>query len=166
RMQWRKTRASAHAPGQRVPGRRHEDRLSEDADHDPRRRPPRARRRRGRRIDERITRGEAQGGLRRRGRELRSREAARGPRAGNGYAQDLHDFRLTSHGTALIDAYNLVRADLTAVGGPADGLVWDCVVQEIDIRTGLVLYEWHSLDHVPITDSYRRPQKDKLYDYF
>ena len=87
-------------------------------------------------------------------------------RAGNGYAQDLHDFRLTSHGTALIDAYNLIRADLSPVGGPADGLVWDCVLQEIDLKTGLVLFEWHSLDHVPITDSYRRAQKDKLYDYF
>jgi hypothetical protein len=87
-------------------------------------------------------------------------------RAGNGYAEDLHEFLLTARGTALIDAYNPVRADLTAVGAPADGLVWDCVVQEIDIKTGLVLYEWHSLDHVPITDSYRRPQKDKLYDYF
>ena len=87
-------------------------------------------------------------------------------RAGNGYVEDLHEFLLTSHGTALIDAYNPVSVDLTAVGGPADGLVWDCVVQEIDIKTGLVLYEWHSLDHVPITDSHRRPEKDKLYDYF
>jgi hypothetical protein len=86
--------------------------------------------------------------------------------AGNGYAQDLHEFRLTSRGTAQIDAYNLVRADLTRVGGPADGLVWDCVVQEIDIKTGLVLFEWHSLDHVPVTESYRVPKKDKLYDYF
>jgi hypothetical protein len=87
-------------------------------------------------------------------------------RAGNGFAQDLHEFVLTDHGTALIDAYNPVTADLTAVGGPRDGLVWDCVVQEIDVKTGLVLFEWHSLDHVPITDSYRRAPKDKLYDYF
>jgi arylsulfotransferase ASST len=87
-------------------------------------------------------------------------------RAGNGYAQDLHEFRLTPRGTAQIDAYNLVRADLTKVGGSADGLVWDCVVQEVDLKTGLVLFEWHSLDHVPIADSYRPAKKDKLYDYF
>jgi outer membrane protein assembly factor BamB len=86
-------------------------------------------------------------------------------RAGNGYAEDLHDFRLTSHGTALIDAYNPVSADLSAIGGPADGLVWDCVVQEIDLKTGLVLFEWHSLDHVPITESYRPPRKQP-FDYF
>jgi hypothetical protein len=87
-------------------------------------------------------------------------------RAGNGYLQDLHEFRLTSRGTAQIDAFNPVGADLTSVGGPADGIVWDCVVQEIDIKTGLVLFEWHSLDHVPIGDSYRRPNRDKPYDYF
>ena len=30
----------------------------------------------------------------------------------------------------------------------------DPVVQEIDIKTGLVLFEWHALDHVPITESF------------
>ena len=30
----------------------------------------------------------------------------------------------------------------------------DSVVQEIDIKTGLVLYQWDSLDHVPLADSY------------
>ncbi|HKP90505.1 MAG TPA: arylsulfotransferase family protein [Thermoleophilaceae bacterium] len=87
-------------------------------------------------------------------------------RTGNGYDQDLHEFVLTDRGTALIDAYNPVTADLSGVGGPRDGLVWDCVVQEVDVKTGVVLFEWHSLDHVPITDSYRRAPKDKLYDYF
>ncbi|MEA2351023.1 MAG: hypothetical protein QOG86_1964 [Thermoleophilaceae bacterium] len=87
-------------------------------------------------------------------------------RAGNGLAQDLHEFQLTSHGTALIDAYNPVTLDLTKYGGPPDGLVWDCVVQEVDVKTGLVLFEWHSLDHVPIADSYRHPEQGKLFDYF
>ena len=30
----------------------------------------------------------------------------------------------------------------------------DSVVQEIDIPTGLVLFQWDSLDHVPLTDTY------------
>ena len=29
----------------------------------------------------------------------------------------------------------------------------DSVVQEIDIPTGLVLFQWDSLDHVPLTDT-------------
>jgi hypothetical protein len=27
----------------------------------------------------------------------------------------------------------------------------DAVVQEIDIKTGLVLFEWHALDHLPFS---------------
>jgi hypothetical protein len=87
-------------------------------------------------------------------------------RAGNGYEMDLHEFQLTDRGTALIQAYNPVRRDLTAVGGARDGLVFDGVVQEIDVKTGLVLFEWHSLDHVPISHSYTRPKKNVIYDYF
>ena len=37
----------------------------------------------------------------------------------------------------------------------------DSVVQEIDIKTGLVLFEWHALDHVPVTKSFlRRTPRD------
>src|ERR1019366_6442154 len=39
-------------------------------------------------------------------------------------------------------------------GGPADGAVADTLAQEVDLRTGLVRYEWHSLDHVELSDSY------------
>jgi Arylsulfotransferase (ASST) len=87
-------------------------------------------------------------------------------KAGNGYDADFHEFTLTDHDTALIDIYNPVHADLRAVGGPADGVVYDDVVQEIDIKTGLVLFEWHSLGHVPITDSHRRWRRGKPLEYF
>jgi hypothetical protein len=40
------------------------------------------------------------------------------------------------------------------------------VVQEIDIRTGLLLFQWDSLDHVPLSASYVAPDKHKPYDYF
>ena len=33
--------------------------------------------------------------------------------------------------------------------------VVDTVVQEIDIKTGLVLFDWHALDHVPLSESYK-----------
>jgi hypothetical protein len=33
----------------------------------------------------------------------------------------------------------------------------DSVVQEIDIRTGLVLFEWHIMDHVSLRESYFAP---------
>jgi hypothetical protein len=74
--------------------------------------------------------------------------------AGNGLQEDLHELQLTPQGTALITAWKPLYCDLTAVGGHADAAIDDTVMQEIDIRTGLVMYEWDALDHVPLADSY------------
>ena len=45
----------------------------------------------------------------------------------------------------------------------------DGIVQEVDIETGEVLFEWHSLDHVGLEESYYQsvagPQ-DWAFDYF
>jgi hypothetical protein len=74
--------------------------------------------------------------------------------AGNGLAGDLHEFLLTSRGTALLTTYRIANQDLRAVGGSKDGTIQDAMFQEIDIPSGRVLLEWHSLDHIPITESY------------
>jgi hypothetical protein len=76
-------------------------------------------------------------------------------RAGNGYEPDLHAFAITPRGTALFTVYDAIRCNLSAYGGPANGAVADTLVQEIDLRTGLVRFEWHSLDHVTPADSYQ-----------
>jgi hypothetical protein len=73
-------------------------------------------------------------------------------RAGNGYDADHHEFLITPDDTALITVYNGVKMDLTSVGGPADATVFDGIVQEVDIETGEVLFEWHSLDHVELSE--------------
>jgi len=73
--------------------------------------------------------------------------------AGNGYQADGHEFLITPWNTALILAYTTATADLTSIGGPADQTVIDGIVQEIDIRTGQVLFQWNSADHVPYSDS-------------
>jgi hypothetical protein len=88
--------------------------------------------------------------------------------AGNGLAADQHEFALTPQGTALITIYHQVPYDLSSVGGPSDGSVLDGVVQEIDVATGNVLFEWHSLDHVPLSDSYQPvpASSSTPYDYF
>jgi hypothetical protein len=75
-------------------------------------------------------------------------------RAGNGYGPDLHAFDLTSQGTALITVYTAIRCDLRPYGGPAEGAVADALVQEIDVSSGLVRFEWHGLDHIALSDSY------------
>jgi Arylsulfotransferase (ASST) len=77
--------------------------------------------------------------------------------AGNGYGADLHDFRITPENTALLTVFNPVLCNLSAVGGPSGGAVTDSVFQELDLGTGLVRREWHSLDHVGLGDSYSSP---------
>jgi hypothetical protein len=73
-------------------------------------------------------------------------------RGGNGFLPDLHDFQLTGS-RAWVTSYQALHWNLTSVGGLANGIVWDGIVQEIDVKTGLVMFEWHSLDHVPVSDS-------------
>ena len=95
------------------------------------------------------------------------REIAR-VRAGNGYSGDLHEFLITPQDTALLTAYVRARTDLSPIGGPKDGAVWAGVAQEVDIESGAVLFEWHSLEHVSIDESYfKLPKNPKLpFDYF
>lgn len=64
----------------------------------------------------------------------------------NGYEPDLHELRITDRGTAVYTCYVPQRVDLTDLGGPVDGVVVDSVVQEVDLDTGDVLFEWHALD--------------------
>lgn len=94
-------------------------------------------------------------------------------RAGNGLQGDLHEFQLTPRGTAYIVIYDEVQADLRPVGGPKDGWVYDSVVQEVDVATGKVVFEWRSLDHVPLSESLqanREPARNatekRPLDYF
>src|SRR5215210_3747427 len=95
------------------------------------------------------------------------REIAR-VRAGDGYKGDLHEFVITPQDTALLTAYEAVPADLSPVGGSKEGVAWDGIAQEVDIETGNVLFEWHSLEHVGVEESYVHPPDDPTYayDYF
>ena len=83
----------------------------------------------------------------------------------NGYRGDLHDFVITSRGTALISVYDAVSADLTTYGGTTSGIIFDGIVQEIDLRTGKLLFEWHSLEHVDPSESIIAFDNDG-WDYF
>jgi hypothetical protein len=73
--------------------------------------------------------------------------------AGNGLSADGHEFLITPWNTALILSYTTTTADLTSIGGPADQTVINGVVQEINIATGQVLFQWNSEDHVPFSQS-------------
>lgn len=73
--------------------------------------------------------------------------------AGNGLCADGHEFLITPWNTALITIYAQATADLTSIGGPANQTVVNGIVQEIDIPTGTVLFQWNSADHVPYSQS-------------
>ena len=88
--------------------------------------------------------------------------------AGNGLSADGHEFLITPWNTALILAYTTATANLTSIGGPPNQTVINGVVQEIDIATGKVLFEWNSEDHVPFSAS-EQPlpsSPDQPWDWF
>ncbi len=89
-------------------------------------------------------------------------------RAGNGLQADDHEFNVTPQGAAFVTAFSPVQANLTSAGGPAAGVAVDSVIQEIDIHTGLVMWEWHSLGHVDPSESYSKlpAVPSTPYDYF
>jgi Arylsulfotransferase (ASST) len=89
-------------------------------------------------------------------------------RAGNGMATDEHEFTILPNGAAIVIAFQPVRWNLSSVGGPAQGQAVDTAVEEIDIRTGLVMWEWRSLGHVEVNQSYSKPPTTSggFYDYF
>jgi hypothetical protein len=88
--------------------------------------------------------------------------------AGNGLTADLHEFQITPQGTALMTAFYPVIWNATSIkGGGRRQIVLDSVVQEVDIKTGLVLFQWDSLDQVPVDYSYSPiPATGHPFDYF
>jgi Arylsulfotransferase (ASST) len=88
--------------------------------------------------------------------------------AGNGYYGDHHEFLISPQDTALILIYSPVPWDLSSIGGLKNDRVWQGIVQEIDIETGKVLFEWHSLAHVGLDESYATVSQDgrRGLDYF
>jgi hypothetical protein len=77
-------------------------------------------------------------------------------RAGNGYRADLHEFEISPHDTGLVLVYEPVT-----FGGTT---AMDTVVQEIDIPTGLVMYEFHSLGKISSRESHGPHDEGHPYD--
>jgi hypothetical protein len=79
---------------------------------------------------------------------------------GNGMLGDIHEFKLTPRNTALmtISQQVSVKGRKVLEGG----------VQELDVKTGRVVFEWHSIAHVRLVESYYRLPKDpgRTFDYF
>jgi hypothetical protein len=92
-------------------------------------------------------------------------------RAANGLQGDLHEFITTPEGTALFTVYApraVPGATPVASPGasPATPQLLESIVQEVDIASGKLLFEWRSADHVSPTESYAAPPSGQPFDYF
>jgi predicted lipoprotein with Yx(FWY)xxD motif len=73
--------------------------------------------------------------------------------AQNGFIADPHELILTPAGTALFPAVKEVSADLSAYGGSPAGQYEDNAIQEVDLKTGKLLFQWDFASHVPLSDA-------------
>lgn len=81
-------------------------------------------------------------------------------KAGNGYRADLHDLIITGR-RALVPVASVCKT-------PSDRHeVVNSIVQEIDIPTGLVMFEWHALGHIDLNESFQPPRRNgPLWDAY
>lgn len=87
----------------------------------------------------------------------------------SGRKADLHELRLTAHGTSLSFGYGSQDPQGGLPASMPKGVhVMDCAVQEVDLATGALRFEWHAVDHVDLSESVIDPPTDptKLYDFF
>ncbi|CAG8893441.1 unnamed protein product [Penicillium egyptiacum] len=70
------------------------------------------------------------------------------------YDGDLHDFQITSNDTAILMIYDPILMDLSSIGGPELGWIYDGMFQEINLETGELLFQWRVSDFYHPSDSY------------
>jgi hypothetical protein len=79
--------------------------------------------------------------------------------ARNGYEIDGHELQVRD-GAAWVGIYHPI------IDPDSGHSVYEYVVQKIDIRTGELLFEWHSLPSIPTRYSYYHPKDGVVWDYF
>ncbi|MEJ2646936.1 MAG: aryl-sulfate sulfotransferase [Sedimentisphaerales bacterium] len=71
------------------------------------------------------------------------------------YSFDIHDFKVMPNGHAFLLGTYPIKMDMSKIvsGGRPDAQLTGNVIQEIDADKN-VIFEWHAIDHIPITDSF------------
>ena len=82
-------------------------------------------------------------------------------KAHDGFVADFHEFKVTPQGTVLMDMYaRHANVDLRSVGGQSSGYLVSGMVQEIDIKTGKLLFKWDSWNrknpHVRLDETHQQ----------
>ena len=78
---------------------------------------------------------------------------------------NLHECQLTGDGTALITVDSLVPYNLSGIGGKPKGRIVDTIMQEIDVLTGELVFEWRASEHVDISESFERVGNSTWWDF-
>jgi predicted lipoprotein with Yx(FWY)xxD motif len=73
--------------------------------------------------------------------------------AQNGWTADPHEFLLTPQGTAIFPVVKDLTADLRKFHGSATGQYEDNAIQEVDVKTGKLVFTWDMGTHVPLSQA-------------
>jgi hypothetical protein len=83
---------------------------------------------------------------------------------GRGVKTDTHDFVITARNTALVLGGRYLPRRLSRYGGPRRSGIVDCLVQEIDLRTKRLLFNWSAARHIPLSESMAKPPRTGPWD--
>jgi hypothetical protein len=83
---------------------------------------------------------------------------------GRGVITNGHEFVITSRNTALVLGSRALPRRLKRYGGPASGRIVDDLVQEIDLRTGKLLFNWSAARRIPLSESAVKFPKTGYWD--
>jgi hypothetical protein len=83
---------------------------------------------------------------------------------------DLHEFTITPNDTALIAIYHPIQMNLSELGGAENGWVYDAIIEEINIESGELVFQWNASDHVALNETYNTVDdtgtEETPFDYF
>jgi EmrB/QacA subfamily drug resistance transporter len=71
----------------------------------------------------------------------------------DGWVPTLHEIIISGH-NIWVTANKNIPMNLSKYGGAYNGSIVDSAVQEYDLRTGKLIYNWDALKHIPLSDSY------------
>ncbi len=70
----------------------------------------------------------------------------------DGWKLTLHELQISGQ-DAWVTATKDIPRNLSSYGGAYNGALIDSAVQEYDLQTGKLLYNWDALQHIPLSDS-------------
>jgi hypothetical protein len=85
---------------------------------------------------------------------------------GRGINTDLHEFQITKRNTALVLGFRTVKRNLKKYGGVEHSAILDNVIQEVDIKTGRVIFSWSAARRLSPRDSYVKPPEVGGWDAY